>query len=124
MWLLVRPEKELTEEERAGRRILADASPAIATAAELVQTFGQIVRERSAAALDAWLEAATTSGVGELKRFAASLRRDYAAVSAALSLVWSNGQLEGQINRLKGIKKAMYGRGKFDLLRRRVLYAA
>ncbi len=123
MWLLVRPENELTEEERAGRRILADASPAIATAADLVQTFGQIVRERSAAALDAWLEAATTSGVGELKRFAASLRRDYAAVSAALSLVWSNGQLEGQINRLKGIKKAMYGRGKFDLLRRRVLYA-
>jgi transposase len=124
MWLLVRPENELTEEERAGRRILVDASPAIATAADLVQTFGQIVRERSAAALDAWLEAATTSGVGELKRFAASLRRDYAAVSAALSLVWSNGQLEGQINRLKGIKKAMYGRGKFDLLRRRVLYAA
>ena len=89
-----------------------------------MQTFGRIVRERSAVALDHWLEAATTSGVGELKRFAASLRRDYAAVSAALSLVWSNGQLEGQINRLKGIKKAMYGRGKFDLLRRRVLYAA
>lgn len=124
MWLLVRPEEELTEDERAGRRVLADANHAIATAAALVQTFGQIVRERSSAALDGWLEAATMSGVGELKRFAASLRRDYAAVCAALSLVWSNGQLEGQINRLKGIKKAMYGRGKFDLLRRRVLYAA
>jgi transposase len=124
MWLLMRPEEELIEAERQGRQALTEASPALATAAELVQTFGQIVRERSAAALDAWLEAATTSGVGELKRFAASLRRDYAAVCAALSLVWSNGQLEGQINRLKGIKKAMYGRGKFDLLRRRVLYAA
>jgi len=124
MWLLVRPEAELTTAERGARQALTDASPAIATAAKLVQTFGQLVRERGAAALDAWLAAATSSGVGELKRLAASLRRDYAAVHAALTLVWSNGQLEGQINRLKGIKKAMYGRGKFDLLRRRVLYAA
>ena len=123
MWLLIRPEDELTEAERAGRRVLAAASAAIATAAELVQRFGQIIRERATAALDPWLDAATTSGVGELKRFAASLRRDYAAVAAALSTGWSNGQLEGQINRLKGIKKAMYGRGKFDLLRRRVLYS-
>ncbi len=62
--------------------------------------------------------------MAEFKRFAASLRRDYGAVQAALTLVWSNGQLEGQVNRLKGIKRAMYGRGKFDLLRQRVLYAA
>ncbi|HEV2121759.1 MAG TPA: ISL3 family transposase [Chloroflexota bacterium] len=123
MWLLVRPAEELTEAERAARQMLCTANEAIATAAMLAQTFGQIVRERAVAALDPWLEAAATSGVAEFKRLAASLRRDYGAVQAALTLVWSNGQLEGQINRLKGIKKAMYGRGKFDLLRRRVLYA-
>jgi transposase len=123
MWLLVRPEEDLTEAERAARQALCAAHEAIATATKLTQTFGQIVRERAGAALDPWLEAAATGGVGEFKRFAASLRRDYGAVQAALALVWSNGQLEGQINRLKGIKKAMYGRGKFDLLRRRVLYA-
>ena len=124
MWLLVRAEEDLTEAERAARQALCAASEAIATAATLAQTFGQLVRSRSAAGLDAWLEQATRSDVAEFKRFAASLRRDYAAVKAALSLVWSNGQLEGQINRLKRIKRSMYGRGKFDLLRRRVLYAA
>ncbi len=123
MWLLLRPAEDLTEAERAARQALCAAHEAIATPTKLTRTFGQIVRERAVAALDPWLEAAATSGVGEFKRFAASLRRDYAAVQAALSTVWSNGQLEGQINRLKGIKKAMYGRGKFDLLRRRVLYA-
>lgn len=124
MWLLVRPGDELNAAERAARRTLVDASTALAAAAALAQTFGQLVRERTAAALDPWLEAATSSGVGEFKYFATSLRRDYAAVRAALETKWSNGQLEGQVNRLKGIKKAMYGRGKFDLLRQRVLFAA
>jgi len=110
--------------ERCARQTLLDASAAIATAAELARRFSHLIRERTAAALDPWLEAATSSGVGEYKHFATSLRRDYAAVRAALETHWSNGQLEGQVNRLKGIKKAMYGRGKFDLLRQRVLFAA
>jgi transposase len=57
----------------------------------------------------------------ELGAFGESLKRDEAAVRAALSLEWSNGQVEGQFNRLKTIKRQMYGRAKFDLLRKRVL---
>lgn len=59
----------------------------------------------------------------ELKAFAAKLRKDLDAVVAGLSLPYSQGQMEGPINRLKLIKRAMYGRAKFDLLRQRVLYA-
>ncbi len=55
--------------------------------------------------------------------FAASLQRDYDAVKAALTYKWSNGQVEGQVNRLKLIKRVMYGRGKLDLLQRRVMGA-
>ena len=61
--------------------------------------------------------------VAELQGFAAGLRRDHAAVFAALSLPFSNGQVEGQVNRLKMIKRTMFGRAKFDLLRQRVLAA-
>ncbi len=59
----------------------------------------------------------------ELRGFAKGLQADKAAVRAALSLEWSNGQVEGQINRLKLIKRQMYGRAKFDLLRQRFLHA-
>ena len=61
--------------------------------------------------------------LAELRAFARHLRRDYDAVRAGLSLPWSNGQVEGQIHRLKLIKRQMYGRANFDLLRKRVLYA-
>jgi transposase len=57
----------------------------------------------------------------ELRAFGDSLQRDEAAVRAALRLEWSNGQVEGQVNRLKLIKRQMFGRAKFDLLRKRVL---
>jgi len=57
----------------------------------------------------------------EFEHSAKSLRSDYQAVQAALILPWSNGQVEGQVNRLKLIKRQMYGRAKFDLLRQRVI---
>ena len=60
----------------------------------------------------------------EMRRFAAGIRQDYAAVAAALQYAWSNGQVEGQINRLKLIKRQMYGRAKLDVLKARLLYAA
>jgi transposase len=81
------------------------------------------VREQRAADLDNWiLRAAATETPRELRRFAQGLLQDEGAVRAALSLPWSNGQVEGQVNRLKLIKRTMYGRGGFELLRRRVLY--
>ena len=79
------------------------------------------MRERDAGALDPWLDKARATG---LQGFAGGLSQDLDAVRAALSLPWSNGPAEGQVNRLKTIKRQMYGRAKFDLLRSRVLHAA
>ena len=79
-----------------------------------------MVRHRQAAKLDIWLAKARSS---LLRRFADSITRDYPAVFAALSLPWSNGPTEGHINRLKCLKRQMYGRAKLDLLRQRLLAA-
>jgi transposase len=83
-----------------------------------------MIRERQANALLAWLEQAEQCSVPEMRGFAAGLGQDYVAVAAALEQVWRNGQVEGQINRLKLIKRQMYGRAKLDLLRARMLHAA
>jgi transposase len=124
MWLLARPKEELDEQERIARSVLESAHAEIAAASSLAQRFQEMLRQRDVAALEGWLTDASTSGIGPFKHFAASLRRDEAAVRAALEQPWSNGQLEAQVNRLKVIKRVGYGRAKFDLLRRRVLYAA
>ena len=80
-----------------------------------------MIRNRDAAAWPQWLEAAALS---QLAAFARRLERDRNAVDAALRLPWSNGMVEGQIHRLKLIKRQMYGRAGFDLLRLRVLNSA
>lgn len=82
-----------------------------------------MVRQRTAVSFEPWLLRAESTKIPELQSFVASLRSDYAAVKAALSLPESNAQCEGQINRLKFIKRSMYGRAKFDLLRLRVLHS-
>ena len=82
-----------------------------------------MLRKRVEPAFDGWYKRVQASGITELKSFAASLLTDEAAVNAALSSEWSNGQTEGQIKRLKMLQRQMYGRAKFDLLRLRVLYA-
>ncbi len=64
-----------------------------------------------------------SSGLAEIQNFAVGLEKDLAAMPNANSFTWSNGQTEGQVNRLKMLKRQMYGRANFDLLRRRVLYA-
>jgi transposase len=80
-----------------------------------------LVRGRRHQDFDQWIESAKASNIRELRTFAVGLLRDKGAVLAALTLPWSNGQVEGQINRLKLIKRTMYGRANFDLLRQRVL---
>ena len=80
--------------------------------------------ERARSRLNEWAERAKASGVPELKGFAAKLLEDIEAVVAAMILPYSQGQTEGRVNKLKFIKRSMYGRGKFDLLRQRVLYAS
>lgn len=100
------------------------ACPDTVAAHQLAHDFLRLVRERGRDGLDPWLTEAEGGAVPELRRFAAGLRRDQAAVEAALTYAWSSGQTEGQVTRLKLIKRAMYGRAGFDLLRRRVLQAA
>ena len=82
------------------------------------------MRTQDQAALAPWVEQAEQSGVAELRGFATGLRRDWAAVEAALRLPWSNGQTEGQITKLKLLKRSAYGRASLELLTRRLVLAA
>jgi transposase len=105
----------------AYRAALLEESPLIQHAQTLVNAFFRLVRQRDVAALVPWLEAAEQSGIPELVSFVQGIRRDAAAVEAALQFEWSQGQTEGSVNKLKFVKRSMYGRGKFDLLRQRLL---
>ncbi|MDQ6831787.1 MAG: ISL3 family transposase [Chloroflexota bacterium] len=122
--LLVSRPETLTAEERQEIERLCQADPAIAHVYALTQGFVAMVHERQGERLDAWVTAATASESADLRRFAAGLLLDKAAVQAGLTLEWSNGQTEGQINRLKTVKRQMYGRAGFTLLRQRVLHGA
>ena len=96
----------------------------LASALGLAQDFAQLVRQRQSEALDLWLERAEQSQVAPFERFARSLKEDYDAVKAGVTLATSNGQVEGQINRLKMLKRQMYGRAGIKLLKRRFLLAS
>jgi transposase len=121
--LLVRDAEALEDRERAEVAALCQACPEVAQAYALAQHFARMVRARQVDSLDTWL-AAAQQGPRELRSFARGITRDKAAVRAALRLPWSQGQVEGQVNRTKLIKRLMFGRGSLDLLRRRVLYSA
>ncbi len=123
-WLLLRPVEELRPDEQVYRRHLLDTDAELRCASGLAEAFGQLVRERQREQLDPWLTHAERSGVPEFREFARVMRRDHAAVAAALSAEWSNGQTEGQITRLKSVKRQMYGRAGFGLLKQRVLATA
>lgn len=103
---------------------LTQMDPSIAQAYRLSQTFLAMVREHRGHDLEAWIMAATDSGIDALARFARGLQEDLAAVTAGLTLDWSNGPVEGQITRLKLLKRQGYGRAGFPLLRQRVMQAA
>jgi transposase len=123
-WWLVGPTEDLDKEQRAFLEQLSRLCPQTDLVRELARGFRKMVGEQRAEELGAWLDAAESSEVAEMENFARTLRRDYDAVAAALEYEWSNGQVEGQINRLKLIKRQMYGRAGFELLRKRILGAA
>lgn len=120
-WLLVRDRKKLNDAEEAELvRLLQDDE--VAQSYGLAQQFQQMVRQRQIEHLDPWLERCRSEGASELQSFAAGLRQEGASIRAALSLPYSNGPVEGQITRLKLLKRQMYGRAKLDLLRLRVVH--
>ncbi len=120
-WLLVKRKDELTEEEKQAIERMKQADGKVAEAYDLGQRFAYMIRERQSEALSSWLDDAAKSGMEALKQFAKSIKQDITAVTNALLLSWSNGQTEGQVNRLKLIKRQMYGRASFALLRKRVI---
>jgi len=123
-WWLLRPADERSPAQATLLAALLAHSPEIAVAAALARDFLALLRERDPAALDGWLVRAASDEVPEFRELAAGLAQDRAAVEATLRLDWSNGQVEGHVNKLKLVKRAMYGRAGFPLLRRRVLRAA
>jgi transposase len=86
-----------------------------------VLQFRAMLRWRSAKGLNTWIDSATGSGFQFTAQFARTLRRDLEAVKLSMTTPWSNGPIEGHINRLKAIKRQMYGRASFELLKARVL---
>jgi transposase len=102
-------------------KALYQASAGLKSLARAAKSFFEMIRKRDVSLRPAWLQMALRS---PLASFARRLQRDEKAVSGALRLPWSNGPVEGQIHRLKLIKRQMYGRASFDLLRLRVLQQA
>jgi transposase len=123
VWTLLRDPEQLEEADKIVLEHLRQ-DEVIASAHDLAQSFQTMVRQRQADQLDVWFQKCSSAEAVELQNFAASLRREEDAIAAALSEPWSTGPVEGQITRLKSIKRQMYGRANFDLLRRRVLQAA
>jgi transposase len=119
-WLFTKAANDLTEPEKRYVSAVCEACPELNEVHTLAADFQRMLREKDVNALGPWLESAKAS---ELRRLAVGLEHDRDAVLAALCFDWSNGQTEGQVNRLKLVKRTMYGRAGFELLRRRVLAA-
>ena len=122
-WLVLRREDQRTAVESQQLTQLRAQPGELADAITLTEDFAQLVRQRQGAQLDPWLERAAQSTLGVFQRFAQGLRDDYAAVKAGMTLPWSTGPVEGHINRLKMLKRQMFGRARLDLLSRRFLLA-
>jgi transposase len=123
VWLLLHPDQRLDDAAQQLRTRLCQV-PEVAVAHQLAQQFRDMLRDRTPEALTPWLEACHASGISELVTFAEGLQREAPIIRAAIELPYSNGVAEGQVNRLKMIKRTAFGRASFELLRRRVLAAA
>jgi transposase len=115
-----RPEKRTAEAQGRLDKIRA-VSPELTMALDLADEFTALIRKQSTGTLADWLSRAEVSACPEVRHFAEGIRRDESAVNAAVTLRWSNGPVEGHVNRLKTIKRQMYGRAGFALLKARVV---
>jgi transposase len=121
---IIRREEERTEEQQHQVERLLAGSVVLQEVLGLAASFAALVRKTAAGPLGDWLALAQGSGCLELRSFATGLRQDEAAVAAALTDDWSNGATEGHVNRLKLLKRSMYGRASLPLLRARVRLAS
>jgi transposase len=119
-WITFKDEQRL-EWQKKYLSQLCEGDQEIREASELIQEFTSMLRERKGERFDAWLEKVEQQGISELRGFAQSLKKDYDAVKAGLTLPWSQGPVEGHVHRLKLLKRQAYGRASFKTLRKRVL---
>ena len=118
--LCMMPRGQMTERQLANIDVLKAASTDFCTMRQLAMRLRGLLRGGTVEALDLWLTDARSSNIHGMRRFARTVRQDMEAVSHAVLEPWSNGQAEGQINRLKMLKRAMYGRAGVELLRARM----
>ena len=123
VWLFVRERAKLDEKEQATLTAICEASETARTTYQLVQQFREMLHTRSGEKLDGWLKDVKASQIRELQSFVAGVEKDKTAVVAGLTLPQNNGLLEGNVNKLKLIKRMGYGRAAFPLLRQHVLHA-
>ena len=119
--LCIKPRGQMTARQVANVDALKAGSAEFSAMRHLAMRFRGLLRGGTPERLDAWLIDARASGIYAMQRFARTIRQDLEAVRNAVSEPWSNGQTEGQINKLKTLKRAMYGRAGVDLLRARML---
>ncbi len=120
---MILPPEKLTAKQQQQVESICQASEELRTVYLLSQEFVTLLKQRQAEALDEWLKRAKACHVAELISFVNGIRRDYVAVHAAFSRSESNGATEGHVNRLKFLKRQMFGRAHLDLLRIKVLHA-
>ena len=123
-WLVLRRAEKRSADDHALLAGLRQQAPELDEATALAEEFTGLIRDHAPDRLDPWLQRAGNSIVRQLQGFAKRLKADYDAVRAGVALAWSNGQTEGQVNRLKTLKRQMYGRANLDLLERRFLLAS
>jgi transposase len=116
--LMLPSASELTKQEATALREVCQVHFHVKRLYTLFQDFVQMLRHRRGEELDQWLASAFHSGIAELRSFVHKLRQD----QAGLVLKWNNGMVEGHVNRVKFLKRSVYGRANFDLLRLRILH--
>ncbi|MER5466532.1 transposase [Streptomyces sp. NPDC002668] len=122
-WILSHPDA-LSEGDRLQLKAALANCPELTALAEHVRSFAHILTHLQGDRLSEWIEAASaTTELPSLRHFAQHLTRDLDAVTAGLSLPWKSGVMEGHVNRIKMLKRQMFGRARFELLRKRVLLA-
>jgi len=121
-WFLRHPDT-LEAGEREHLQTLTAASPALAALREHVRAFAHMMLRLGGDGLEQWMNQVEADDLPELHSFVRGLRRDFDAARAGLTLPHSSGKVEGHVNRIKMLKRQMYGRANPDLLRKRVLFA-
>jgi transposase len=119
-WIMSDPD-HLSEGSAVTLKEILDRCPELVATRQHVGTFANMIQNLGGERLPAWIEVVNAAGLPELRRFADGLQRDLQAVTAGLTLAWNNGPTEGTVNRIKYLKRQMYGRANLDLLRLRIL---